>query len=148
MTALKWLLIVVLTGYACGLSRCFSRNAFCFGSDNRGTAPRRTPEAQGMLTTADGGIIDCPGQASHPVILYFHGNSDFLASFWRFRHLPTDRGRRGCPIVAMRISGQPVSTVVADAAAYALQSYRRRKIVVWGRQRGIAVALAASRSGS
>ena len=162
MTALKWLLIVVLTGYACGLVVLFfAQRSFLFPIP---TAERTTPQAAGfpeaqehVLTTADGEKVivwHVPARPGHPVILYFHGNGDFLAGFFgRFRDVVAD----GTGIVALSYrgyagsSGQPSEYgLLQDAsAAYAFTTarYSADSIVVWGFSlgTGVAVALAADR---
>jgi len=160
MTALKWLLIVVLTGYACGLVVLFfAQRSFLFPIP---TAERTTPQAAGfpeaqehVLTTADGEKVivwHVPARPGHPVILYFHGNGDFLAGFFgRFRDVIAD----GTGVVALSYrgyagsSGQPSERgLLLDAAAtYAFTTarYGADSIVVWGFSlgTGVAVALAA-----
>ena len=162
MTALKWLLIVVLTGYACGLVVLFfAQRSFLFPIP---TAERTTPQAAGfpeaqehVLTTADGEKVivwHVPAKPGHPVILYFQGNGDFLAGFFgRFRDVVAD----GTGIVALSYrgyagsSGQPSEYgLLQDAsAAYAFTTarYSADSIVVWGFSlgTGVAVALAADR---
>ena len=160
MTALTWLLIVVLTGYACGLVVLFfAQRSFLFPIP---TAERTTPQAAGfpeaqehVLTTADGEKVivwHVPARPGSPVVLYFHGNGDFLAGFFgRFRDIIAD----GTGIVALSYrgyagsSGQPSERgLLQDAAAayaFAVARYRADNIVVWGFSlgSGIAVALAA-----
>ena len=92
MTALKWLLIVVLTGYACGLVVLFfAQRSFLFPIP---TAERTTPQAAGfpeaqehVLTTADGEKVivwHVPARPGHPVILYFHGNTRSIKGWARY----------------------------------------------------------------
>src|SRR5882672_6766255 len=86
MTALKWLLIVVSAGYACGLAVLFLvQRSFLFPvPQTLRTAPGAAgfPEAEEhVLTTADGERVivwHVPAKPGHPVVLYFHGNGDFL----------------------------------------------------------------------
>jgi fermentation-respiration switch protein FrsA (DUF1100 family) len=160
MTVLKWLLIIGLVGYACGLVALFlAQRSFLFPIP---TAERTTPKAAGfpeaeehVLATADGEKVivwHVPAKPGHPVILYFHGNGDFLAGFFgRFRDLIAD----GIGIVALSYrgyagsSGQPSEHgLLQDAtAAYAFTTarYGADRIVVWGFSlgTGVAVALAA-----
>ena len=160
MTVLKWLLIVVSVGYACGLAVLFFvQRSFLFPIP---TAERTAPQAAGfpeaeehVLTTADGEKVivwHVPARPGHPVILYFHGNGDFLAGFFgRFRDLIAD----GTGIVALSYrgyagsSGQPSERGLLQdaAAAYAFTTarYSADRIVVWGFSlgTGVAVALAA-----
>src|SRR5882672_9571526 len=160
MTVLKWLLIVVSVGYGCGLAVLFfAQRSFLFPIP---TAARTTPQAAGfaeaeehVLATADGEKIivwHVPARPGRPVVLYFHGNGDFLAGFFgRFRDLIAD----GTGIVALSYrgyagsSGQPSERglLLDAAAAYAFSTtrYGADRIVVWGFSlgTGVAVALAA-----
>jgi fermentation-respiration switch protein FrsA (DUF1100 family) len=160
MTVLKWLMIVVSVGYVCGLAVLFFvQRSFLFPIP---TAERTTPQAAGfpeaeehVLATADGEKVivwHVPAKLGRPVILYFHGNGDFLAGFFgRFRDLIAD----GAGIVALSYRGYAGSTghpsergLLQDAAAaYAFTTarYGAERIVVWGFSlgTGVAVALAA-----
>jgi fermentation-respiration switch protein FrsA (DUF1100 family) len=160
MTILKWLLIVVSVAYACGLVALFlAQRSFLFPIP---TATRTTPQAAGFpeaeehaLVTADGEKVivwHVPAKPGHPVVLYFHGNGDFLAGFFgRFRDLIAD----GTGVVALSYRGYAGSSgrpsehgLLRDAAAaYAFTTarYSADKIVVWGFSlgTGVAVALAA-----
>jgi fermentation-respiration switch protein FrsA (DUF1100 family) len=160
MTTLKWLLIVVSAGYVCGLlTLFFAQRAVLFPVP---TTARTTPQAAGfpeteehILTTADGEKVivwHVPARPGRPVVLYFHGNGDYLAGFFgRFRDLIAD----GTGIVALSYrgyagsSGQPSEQGLLQdaAAAYAFTAarYRADKIVAWGFSlgTGVAVALAA-----
>lgn len=160
MTALKWVLIVVSVGYACGLlALFFAQRAVLFPAPTSArTAPLAAgfPEAEEhVLTTADGEKVivwHVPARPGRPVVLYFHGNGDYLAGFFgRFRDLIAD----GTGIVALSYrgyagsSGQPSEQGLLQdaAAAYAFTAarYRADKIVAWGFSlgTGVAVALAA-----
>ena len=160
MTALKWLLIVVSVGYVCGLVVLFfAQRSFLFPVP---TTARTAPQAAGfpeaeehVLTTADGEKVivwHVPARPGRPVILYFHGNGDFLAGFFgRFRDIIAD----GTGVVALSYrgyagsSGQPSERGLLQdaAAAYAFTTarYSADSIVVWGFSlgTGVAVALAA-----
>jgi fermentation-respiration switch protein FrsA (DUF1100 family) len=160
MTALKWLLIVVSAGYACGLVVLFfAQRSFLFPIP---AAERTTPQAAGfpeaqehVLTAADGEKVivwHVPARPGHPVVLYFHGNGDFLAGFFgRFRDVIAD----GTGIVVLSYRGYAGSSgrpserglLLDAAAAYAFTTarYSADSIVVWGFSlgTGVAVALAA-----
>jgi fermentation-respiration switch protein FrsA (DUF1100 family) len=162
MTALKWLLIVVSAGYVCGLVVLFlAQRSILFPIP---TAERTPPQAAGfpeaqehVLTTADGERVivwHVPARPGRPVVLYFHGNGDFLAGFFgRFRDIIAD----GTGIVALSYrgyagsSGQPSERGLLQdaAAAYAFTTarYSTDQIVVWGFSlgTGVAVALAADK---
>jgi fermentation-respiration switch protein FrsA (DUF1100 family) len=157
MTALKWLLIVVSVGYACGLVvMFFAQRSFLFPVP---TIARTAPQAAGfpdaeehVLTTADGEKVivwHVPARPGRPVILYFHGNGDFLAGFFgRFRDIIAD----GTGVVALSYrgyagsSGQPSERGLLQdaAAAYAFTTarYSADRIVVWGFSLGTGVAVA------
>jgi fermentation-respiration switch protein FrsA (DUF1100 family) len=160
MTALKWILIIVPVGYLAGLAVLFfTQRSFIFPIPQTG---RLAPGAAGfpqaeehVLTTADGEKVivwHVPAKPGHSVVLYFHGNGDYLAGFFgRFRDVISD----GTGIVALSYrgyagsSGQPSEAgVLRDAAAaYAFTAarYSADSIVVWGFSlgTGVAVALAA-----
>lgn len=160
MTVLKWLLIVVSVGYVCGLAGLFlAQRSFLFPIP---TAVRTAPGVAGFpeaeeheLATADGEKVivwHVPARPGRPVILYFHGNGDFLAGFFgRFRELIAD----GMGVVALSYRGYAGSSghpsergLLQDAAAayaFATARYGAERIVVWGFSlgTGVAVALAA-----
>lgn len=157
MTVLKWLLIVVSVAYACGLAVLFFvQRSFLFPVPTvLRTSPQEAgfPEAEEhVLTTADGEKVivwHVPAKPGHPVILYFHGNGDFLAGFFgRFRALIAD----GTGIVALSYrgyagsSGQPSERGLLQdaAAAYAFTTarYGADNIIVWGFSLGTGVAVA------
>jgi fermentation-respiration switch protein FrsA (DUF1100 family) len=162
MTALKWLLIVVSAGYVCGLLALFLvQRAVLFPAPTSArTSPVEAgfPEAEEhVLTTSDGEKVivwHVPARPGHPVVLYFHGNGDYLAGFFgRFRSIVAD----GTGIVALSYRGYAGSSgrpseqgLLKDAAAayaFATARYPAGKIVVWGFSlgSGVAVALAADR---
>src|SRR5437868_12156622 len=129
MTVLKWLLIVVSAGYVSGLlALFFAQRAVLFPAP---TSARTAPQAAGfpeaeehILTTADGEKVivwHVPAKPGHPVVLYFHGNGDFLAGFFgRFRALIAD----GTGVIALSYRGYAGSSghpsergLMSDAAA-------------------------------
>src|SRR3981189_3628972 len=157
MTVLKWLLIVVSVGYVGGLAALFLlQRSVLFPIPQ---VFRIEPAAAGfaqaeehVLTTADGEKVivwHVPAKPGHPVILYFHGNGDYLAGFFgRFRDLIAD----GTGVVALSYrgyagsSGQPSERGLLQdaAAAYAFTTarYSADSIVVWGFSLGTGVAVA------
>ncbi|HMM90851.1 alpha/beta hydrolase [Bradyrhizobium sp.] len=157
MTALKWLLLIVSAGYVLGLVVLFlAQRAVLFPAP---TSTRTPPQAVGfpeaeehVLTTADGEKIiawHMPAKPGRPVVLYFHGNGDYLAGFFgRFRGLIAD----GIGIVAVSYRGYAGSSgspseqgLLQDAAAaYAFTAarYRTDMIVTWGFSLGTGVAVA------
>ena len=160
MTVLKWLLIVVSVGYLGGLVALFLlQRSLLFPIPQ---VARTTPAAAGfpqaeehVLTTADGEKVilwHVPARPGNPVVLYFHGNGDFLAGFFgRFREMIAD----GTGIVALSYRGYAGSSgrpseqglLLDGAAAYGFTSarYSADRIVPWGFSlgSGVAVALAA-----
>jgi fermentation-respiration switch protein FrsA (DUF1100 family) len=160
MIVLKWLVVVAALGYLGGLAVLFlAQRSFIFPIPQ---AARTSPSAAGfpeaeehLLTTADGEKVivwHVPAKPGHPVVLYFHGNGDFLAGFFgRFRELIAD----GTGIVALSYRGYAGSSgrpseqgLLQDAAAaYAFTAprYGADRIVAWGFSlgSGVAVALAA-----
>ena len=160
MSILKWLLIVVAAGYIGGLAAMFFlQRSMLFPIPS---TERIAPSAAGfpqveehLLSTADGEKIivwHMPAKPGRPVILYFHGNGDYLAGFFaRFRDLVAD----GTGIVAPAYRGYAGSSgapseqgLLRDAAAaYQFTSvrYSPDRIVAWGFSlgTGVAVALAA-----
>lgn len=160
MTILKWLLIVLAIFYAGGLAALyFLQRAFLFPIPS---TARIAPAAAGLpqveehvLTTEDGEKIivwHVAAKPGRPVILYFHGNGDYLAGFFpRFRELIED----GIGIVAPAYRGYSGSTgapseqgLLKDAAAaYAFTTarYSPDRIIAWGFSlgTGVAVAIAA-----
>ncbi len=157
MTVLKWLLIVVSVGYVGGLAALFLlQRSFLFPIPQ---VPRVAPLAAGfpqteehVLTTADGEKVivwHVPAKPGRHVILYFHGNGDFLAGFFgRFHDMIAD----GTGVVALSYrgyfgsSGYPSEQgLLKDAeAAYAFTTarYGANRIVVWGFSLGTGVATA------
>jgi uncharacterized protein len=160
MTVLKWLVALASIGYLGSLAVLyFGQRGFIFPVPQ---TARTTPEAAGfpqveehVLTTADDEkviIWHVPAKPGHPVVLYFHGNGDYLAGFFgRFHDMISD----GTGIVALSYrgyagsSGQPSERgLLRDAAAaYAFTAarYETNRIVLWGFSlgTGVAVALAA-----
>jgi fermentation-respiration switch protein FrsA (DUF1100 family) len=157
MTVLKWLVVLVSIGYVGGLVVLFfAQRSFLFPIP---TVVRTSPQEGGfpqaeehVLATADGEKIilwHVPAKPGHPVILYFHGNGDYLAGFFgRFRDLIAD----GTGVVALSYRGYAGSSgepsehgLLQDAdAAYAFTTarYGADKIVVWGFSLGTGVAVA------
>jgi len=160
MTVLKWLVVLVAVGYLGGLVVLFfAQRSFIFPIPQ---TKRTSPESAGfgaaeehLLTTADGETIivwHVPAKPGHAIVLYFHGNGDFLAGLvGRFRDITSD----GTGLVALSYRGYAGSSgrpseqgLLSDAeAAYAFTSarYGADRIVVWGFSlgSGVGVALAA-----
>jgi fermentation-respiration switch protein FrsA (DUF1100 family) len=157
MTVLKWLAIVVALVYLGGIAVLYVRQrAMLFPIPPVGrTAPAAAglPEAEEhLLTTADGEKVivwHVPAKPDHPVVLFFHGNGDFLAGrVSRFKAITSD----GTGLVALSFRGYAGSTgspseqgLLQDAAAaYAFTTahYAADRIVVWGFSLGTGVAVA------
>jgi fermentation-respiration switch protein FrsA (DUF1100 family) len=160
MTVLKWIIIVTSIGYLGGLAALFfAQRSFLFPIPQ---TARTSPEAAGfpeaeehVLTTDDGEKVivwHVPAKPGHAVLLYFHGNGDFLAGFFsRFREIIAD----GTGVVALSYRGYAGSSghpseqgLLRDAAAayaFTIARYSADKIVAWGFSlgTGVAVALAA-----
>lgn len=162
MTVLKWLAMVVATGYLGGLGILyFKQRSMLFPIP---PVPRTAPAAAGLpeaeehvLATADGEKVivwHVPAKPGHAVILYFPGNGDFLAGrVSRFKGMISD----GTGLAALSYrgyagsSGEPSERgLLQDAAAayaFAVERYHAERIVVWGFSlgTGVAVALAAEK---
>jgi uncharacterized protein len=157
MTFLKWLLVSIVGLYACGLAVLFlKQRVMLFPIPPVGrTAPAAAglPEAEEhVLETSDGERVivwHVPAKPGHKVILYFHGNGDFLAGLaGRFKALTSD----GTGLVALSYRGYAGSSgspsehgllLDADAAyAFAAARYDAQRIVVWGFSLGTGVATA------
>jgi fermentation-respiration switch protein FrsA (DUF1100 family) len=160
MTILKWLLIIVAVGYLGGLAALMLlERSFLYPIQTRERVAPATagfPDVEEhVLTTADGEKIilwHMPAKPGRPVILYFHGNGDFLAGFFgRFRDIIADG--TGVVVPAYRgysgSSGAPSEEgLLRDAAAaYAFTTarYSPDRIIAWGFSlgTGVATALAA-----
>jgi fermentation-respiration switch protein FrsA (DUF1100 family) len=160
MTLLKWLAVLASVGCLAGLvGLFFAQRSFIFPIPQ---TVRTAPEAAGfnvaeehLLTTADGEKIivwHVPAKPGHAVVIYFHGNGDFLAGLvGRFRGITSDGtglvapSYRGYAGSSGRPSEQGLLQDAAAAFAFASARYGADRIVVWGFSlgSGVAVALAA-----
>jgi uncharacterized protein len=160
MAVLKWTVIVLVVLYLAGVVVLYvKQREMLFPIPPFGrTAPAAAglPEAEEhVLTTADGEKVivwHVPAKPGHPVVLFFHGNGDFLAGrVRRFKAITSD----GTGLVALSFRGYAGSTgspseqgLLRDAeAAYAFTTarYEPSRIVDWGFSlgTGVAVAIAA-----
>lgn len=160
MIALKWIAALAVSVYVGALALLyFKQRDLLFPIPPVGrTAPAAAgfPKAEEhLLTTSDGEKIivwHVPAKPGHPVVLFFHGNGDFLAGcVSRFKGVTAD----GTGLVAVSYRGYAGSSgrpsedgLLQDAeAAYAFTAarYAADKIAVWGFSlgTGVAVALAA-----
>jgi uncharacterized protein len=161
-TLLAALLVIGLAAYAVALSSLYRKQRDYLYAPRQ--LQRTLPAAAGLpsaeeivLDTADGEKViawHVPPQSQRPVVIFFHGNGDFLAGrAWRFRQLTAD----GTGLVALSYRGYAGSTglptedgLLLDAAAayeFAAARYAPDRIAVWGFSLGTgpAVALAAKR---
>jgi uncharacterized protein len=160
MNVLKWIALVAIVGYLCGVAVLFmaQRSLIFPVPQTFRTAPAAIGFAaaeEHLLTTADGEKVivwHVPAMPGHAVVLFFHGNGDFLAGLvGRFRAITQD----GTGLVALSYRGYAGSTgqpseqgllLDADAAyAFAAERYDAARIVAWGFSlgSGVATALAA-----
>jgi len=159
MTILKWLFVVVVVLYVGGVAVLFfKQRSMLFPIPPVG---RTTPEAAGFpeaeehfLTTADGEKVivwHVPAKPGRPVVMFFHGNGNFLAGrVSRFKSVTAD----GTGLVALSFrgyagsSGQPSEQgLLQDAeAAYAFTAgrYAADRIALWGFSLGTGVAVAVA----
>lgn len=154
---LKWLLIIVAIGYLGVLALLFvKQRGMLFPIPTRErTSPQAAgfPEAEEHVLTAEDGekviVWHVPAKPGRPVILYFHGNGDYLAGrVSRLRAMTSD----GIGLVALSYRGYAGSSgspsehgILLDAAAaYAFTTarYAAERIVVWGFSLGTGVAVA------
>jgi uncharacterized protein len=159
MTILKWLIALVFAGYLCGLIALFvMQRSLIFPIPPVGRSSPASagfPEAEEhVLTTSDGEKVivwHVPAKPGHPVVLFFHGNGDFLAGrVARFRGITAD----GTGLVALSYRGYAGSTgapseqgLLNDAAAayaFTAERYKANQIVVWGFSLGTGIAVAIS----
>ena len=160
MTILKWIAVLGLVAYVGGVAVLFfKQRSFIFPIPQTfRTAPAAAGFAEAeeqLLTTADGEKVivwHVPARPGHAVVLFFHGNGDYLAGLvGRFRDITRD----GTGLVALSYRGYAGSTgrpseqgllLDAEAAyAFALARYGAARIVAWGFSlgSGVATALAA-----
>jgi uncharacterized protein len=162
MAALKWIAIGLALFYFGGIAVLYwKQRDMLFPIPPVG---RTTPAAAGFaqaeehfLPTADNEKVivwHVPAKPGRPVILFFHGNGDFLAGrVSRFRKLVSD----GTGLVALSFRGYAGSTgspseegLLKDAAAayaFTAERYEASQIVAWGFSlgSGVAVAIASER---
>src|SRR5205809_7325472 len=129
MTIVKWLIALISIGYLVALAVLFfTQRSYIFPIPQKlRTAPDAAgfPEAEEqILTTADGESVivwHVPAKPGHQVVLYFHGNGDYLAGLVaRLRAITSD----GTGLVALSYRGYAGSSgkpseqgLLSDAAA-------------------------------
>src|SRR3954447_2570486 len=155
MTIIKWLIALISIGYIVALGVLFlTQRSYVFPVPHKlRTAPDAAgfPEAEEhILTTADGESVivwHVPAKPGHHVVLYFHGNGDYLAGLVaRLRAITSD----GTGLVALSYrgyvgsSGKPSEQgLLSDSAAaygFTAARYAADRIVVWGFWLGSGVA--------
>ena len=107
--ALKWLVAVIVLGYAGAVALLyFMQGDFLYPRQTERTAPAAAKFAaaqEHVLDTPDGEKIivwHVPPKGDRPVVLFFHGNGDFLAGrVPRFRAVTAD----GTGLVALSYRG-------------------------------------------
>lgn len=159
MIFVKWIVLLLVTGYLAGLTVLYVRQREMLFPIP--TAARTTPAAAGfpeaeehVLTSSDGEKVivwHAPAKPGRSVVLYFHGNGDSLAGLvGRFKAITAD----GTGLVALSYRGYAGSSgapseqglLLDAAAAYAFTSarYAAERIIVWGFSLGTGVAVAAA----
>ncbi|TYO63267.1 alpha/beta hydrolase [Bradyrhizobium hipponense] len=159
MIFVKWIVLLLVTGYLAGLTVLYVRQREMLFPIP--TAARTTPAAAGfpeaeehVLTSSDGEKVivwHAPAKPGRSVVLYFHGNGDSLAGLvGRFKAITAD----GTGLVALSYRGYAGSSgapseqglLLDAAAAYAFTSarYAPERINVWGFSLGSGVAVAAA----
>jgi uncharacterized protein len=161
MTALKWILVLVVLGYGglLALMYVFQRALMYFPDPARiPPAAAGLPQAKEVpLTSADGEKLiawHAPPRGDKPVVIYFQGNAEGLAArVGRFTWLTAD----GTGLVALCYRGYGGSTgkpsetgLILDAEAayeFVAAHYPAKRIIVFGESlgTGVATALAAER---
>jgi fermentation-respiration switch protein FrsA (DUF1100 family) len=160
MTALKWILVAGVVGYAGVLVLMYvAQRSLMYFPDVARTPPAAAglPQAEEVvLQTADGETLiawHVPPVGEKPVVLYFQGNGGALdLRAGRFRALIAD----GIGLLALSYrgyggsSGSPSETgLIEDARAayqFAVARYEPGRIALWGESlgTGVAIALAAA----
>jgi uncharacterized protein len=158
-TALKWFFGIAVPAYVGAVGLLYFMQAeFLYPRQTARTTPGAANFAVAeelVLDTADGEKVivwHAPPKGNRPVVLFFHGNGDFLAGrVPRFRSVTAD----GTGLIALSYRGYGGSSgvpsergLLADAEAayrFAATKYAAERIVVWGFSlgTGLAVAIAA-----
>jgi fermentation-respiration switch protein FrsA (DUF1100 family) len=155
MAFLKWMFIVVATGYvALAVLMFFAQRSLLYFPERTRTSPAAAgfPQAQEVwLNSADSERViawHVPPRDDKPVVLYFHGNGGSIRMrVDRFQKIVT----AGIGLVGLSYRGYGGSTgtpteagLIEDArAAYAFAAERYAgRIAVWGESLGTGVAVA------
>src|SRR5260370_4361749 len=161
MTTLKWIVAVAGGGYLAFVAFLYlAQRQFVFHPQSAHPSPAAAglPEAEeAVVDTADGArviIWQVPPRGEKPVVIYFHGNAEIVASrAKRHRQLIAD----GIGLVALSYRGYMGSTgsptedgLLHDAEAayrFATSRFPSSPVVVWGHSLGTGVAVALRRGG-
>ena len=156
MTVLKWIVMLAGGGYFAFVVLLYlAQRQFVFHPRSAHPSPAAAglPEAEeAVVDTADGArviIWQVPPRGEKPVVIYFHGNAEIVASrAERHRQLTAD----GIGLVALSYRGYMGSTgsptedgLLRDAeAAYRFTTSRfpSSPVVLWGHSLGSGVAVA------
>jgi uncharacterized protein len=160
MSALAWVVPLVLVGYVAGLVLLYVfQRALLYLPQRRSISPAAADFPAGekvVLQTSDGERLiawHVPPRPGHPFVIYFHGNAETIANR-ADRHRELIATGAGLLAVSYRgymgSTGRPTETGLlrdADAAyAFAVSRHPAERIVLWGHSlgSGVAVALAAT----
>jgi uncharacterized protein len=161
MSALAWVVPLLLVGYVVGLVLLYVfQRSLLYLPQRRPISPAAAgfPEAEAVtLETSDGEQViawHVPARPGYPLVIYFHGNAETIANRVD-RHRALIATGAGLLAVSYRgymgSTGRPTESGLlhdADAAyAFAASRYPAETIVLWGHSlgSGVAVALASTR---
>jgi len=159
MTILLWIVMLALSGYFGLVAFLYlAQRRFLFHPQSAHPAPAAAglPQAEETVVSTDDGahvvIWQVPPRGEKPVVIYFHGNAEIVASrAKRHRELTAD----GIGLVALSYRGYMGSTgsptedgLLHDAEAayrFATSRFPSCPVVLWGHSlgSGVAVALAS-----
>jgi fermentation-respiration switch protein FrsA (DUF1100 family) len=160
MAVLKWIVMLLIGGYIAAVAILYlAQRRFVFvppASAHPSPAAAGWPEAEeAVIETKDGERVivwQAPPRDNKPVVIYFHGNGEIVASrAARHQQLTAD----GTGVVALSYRGYMGSTgsptedgLLRDAEAayrFTTSRYPSSPVVLWGHSlgSGVAVALAA-----
>ena len=155
MTIIKWLLIIGASGYVVLVALLYVTQRAMLYHPPATSMPRADVSLPGaqevVLDTSDGEKVivwHVPPRGDKPVVIYFLGNGDLIASrFARYRALMAD----GIGVLAVsyrgygRSTGSPTEAGLhrdaAAAYAFAVAHYKPDRIVLWGHSLGTGVAV-------
>jgi uncharacterized protein len=155
MTILKWIVVLTAGGYFAFVAFLYlAQRSFLFHPQSTHPSPAAVglPMAEeAVLDTVDGERVivwQVPPHGEKPVVIYFHGNAEIVASrAERHRALTAD----GIGLVALSYRGYMGSTgtpseegLLRDAEAayrFATLRYPTNPLVLWGHSLGTGVAV-------